>query len=137
MVQAQRMGVTEEWVRKVAVANPTRHQLFLVRKIDCGPSNGRSLQAQDIILTLNDQLITRVSNFDITFDKESLNALVVRQGKELRLTPNQTTSITALRQPTSAEAPMETPQAPIPMPAPGTARPKAILPNPPKFDGTR
>src|SRR5271155_3521158 len=86
MVQAQRMGVTEEWVRKVAVANPTRHQLFLVRKIDCGPSNGRPLQAQDIILTLNGQLITRVSDFDIMFDKESLNALVVRQGKELRLT---------------------------------------------------
>jgi hypothetical protein len=32
---------------------------------------------------------------------------------------------------------MGTPQAPTPTPAPGTARPKAILPSPPKFDGTR
>src|SRR5271163_4399696 len=34
----------------------------------------------------------------------------------------------ALRQPT---------RAPTPTPTPGAARPKAILPNPPKFDGTR
>jgi hypothetical protein len=32
---------------------------------------------------------------------------------------------------------METPQAPTPTPAPGIARPKAILPSPLKFDGTR
>jgi len=43
--------------------------------------------------------------------------------------------IAALRQPTSAS--METPQAPTPTSAPGTARPKAVLPSPPKFDGTR
>jgi type II secretory pathway pseudopilin PulG len=35
------------------------------------------------------------------------------------------------------ETPTETPRAPTPMPGPGIARPKAILPNPPKFDGTR
>jgi hypothetical protein len=43
----------------------------------------------------------------------------------------------ALRQPTPADVLTETPRAPTPTPAPGTARPKAILPNPPKFDGTR
>ena len=32
---------------------------------------------------------------------------------------------------------METPLPPTPTFTPGTARPKAILPNPPKFDGTR
>jgi len=41
----------------------------------------------------------------------------------------------ALQQPISP--PMETPQAHTPTPTPGTARPKAILPSPPKFDGTR
>ena len=50
--------------------------------------------------------------------------------------------VQALRQPTSAEAPMEAPQAPTPAPETLTAtarpaRPKAILPDPPKFDGTR
>lgn len=90
MSQARIMGVSEEWIRKVAQANPARHQLFLVRKIDSppatGPSDKQSLQEGDIILTLNDKLITRVSEFDIMYDKEKLDALVVRGGKEVHLT---------------------------------------------------
>ena len=90
MSQARIMGISEEWIRKVAQANPARHQLFLVRKIDCAPATGpadkQSLQEGDIILTLNDQLITRVSEFDIMYGQESLDALVVRGGKEVRLT---------------------------------------------------
>jgi len=89
MAQCRIMGVSEEWIKKVAKANPSRHQLFIVRKVDCGPANGPSdgqlLQEGDIILTLNDQLITRVSDFDIMYDKEWLDALVVRKGEEVRL----------------------------------------------------
>jgi pro-apoptotic serine protease NMA111 len=89
MAQCRIMGVSEEWISKVAKANPARHQLFIVRKVDCGPAtgpgDGQSLQEGDIILTLNDQLITRVSEFDIMYDKEYLDALVVRAGKEVKL----------------------------------------------------
>ena len=89
MAQCRIMGVSEEWIQKVAKANPSRHQLFIVRKVDCGPatgpSDGQSLQEGDIILTLNDQLITRVSEFDIMYDKEYLDALVIRGGKEVQL----------------------------------------------------
>jgi C-terminal processing protease CtpA/Prc len=89
MAQCRIMGVSEEWIKRVAKANPSRHQLFIVRKVDCGPANGPNdgqlLQEGDIILTLNDQLITRVSDFDIMFDKEWLDALVVRKGQEIRL----------------------------------------------------
>lgn len=89
MAQCRIMGVSEEWIKKVAQANSSRHQLFIVRKVDCapvvGPHDGQQLQEGDIILTLNDQLITRVSEFDIMYDKEWLDALVVRRGKEMRL----------------------------------------------------
>ncbi|KAI1628279.1 Pro-apoptotic serine protease nma111 [Exophiala viscosa] len=89
MAQCRIMGVSDEWIKRVAKANPARHQLFIVRKVDCGPANGPSdgqlLQEGDIILTLNDQLITRVSDFNIMYDKEWLDALVVRKGKEVRL----------------------------------------------------
>ncbi|RMZ82621.1 hypothetical protein DV738_g1699, partial [Chaetothyriales sp. CBS 135597] len=89
MAQCRIMGVSEEWIARVAKANPSRHQLFIVRKVDCAPATGpgdsQSLQEGDIILTLNDQLITRVSEFDIMYDKEYLDALVVRGGRELRL----------------------------------------------------
>jgi pro-apoptotic serine protease NMA111 len=89
MAQCRIMGVSDEWISKVAKANPSRHQLFIIRKVDCGPTkgagDGQSLQEGDIILTLNDQLITRVSEFDIMYDKEYLDALVVRGGKEVQL----------------------------------------------------
>lgn len=90
MSQVRIMGVSEEWIQKVAQANPAGHQLFMVRKIDCAPesapSGTESLQEGDIILTLNDKLITRVSEFDIMYDHDSLDALVVRGGREMRLT---------------------------------------------------
>ena len=90
MSQVRIMGVAEEWIQRVAEANPSRHQLFMVRKIDCAASNaedgkGDSLAEGDIILTLNGQLITRVSEFDIMYDQEYLDARVVRNGQEIQL----------------------------------------------------
>lgn len=88
MSQVRIMGVSEEWIAKVAVANPSRHQLFIVRKIDCAPATGydsQSLQEGDIILTLNGKLITRISELDIMYDHEYLDALVVRGGQEMTL----------------------------------------------------
>lgn len=88
MSQVRIMGVSEEWIEKVAQSNSSRHQLFMVRKIDCAPSTGydaQSLHEGDIILTLNDKLITRVSELDIMYDHTYLDALVVRHGQELRL----------------------------------------------------
>ncbi len=88
MSQVRIMGVSEHWISKVAESNPTRHQLFMVRKIDCTPPSGKdsqSLKEGDIILTLNGQLITRISELDIMYDNEYLDALIVREGKEMIL----------------------------------------------------
>ncbi|KAL8999399.1 MAG: hypothetical protein Q9169_001713 [Polycauliona sp. 2 TL-2023] len=88
MSQCRIMGVSEDWIVKVAEANPARHQLFMVRKIDCAPPagyNSQSLNEGDIILTLNNKLITRVSELDIMYDHEHLDAVVVRKGKEVSL----------------------------------------------------
>ena len=84
MSQARIMGLSNEWVAKVAAANPTRHQLFMVRKVDCAAPGKETatFKEGDIILTLNDQLITRVSEFDIMYDHEHLDALILRN-KEL------------------------------------------------------
>ena len=91
MSQARIMGVSEEWIQKVTETNPSRHQLFMVRKVDVPPPSfnpppgTESLQEGDIILTLDGQLITRVSELDIMYDKEVLDALIVRNGQELRI----------------------------------------------------
>lgn len=89
MSQARIMGVSDEWIQKVARANPSRHQLFMVRKVDSPPpsfpADTNTLEEGDIILTLDGQLITRVSELDIMYDKEVLDALIVRNGQEMRL----------------------------------------------------
>ncbi|EGC42627.1 PDZ domain-containing protein c [Histoplasma capsulatum var. duboisii H88] len=88
MSQARIMGVSEEWIEKVAIANPARHELFMVRKVDCASpltEDTHQLEEGDIILTLNDKLITRVSEFDIMYHHETLDALIVRNGQEMRV----------------------------------------------------
>ncbi|EED21123.1 nuclear serine protease HtrA2/Nma111, putative [Talaromyces stipitatus ATCC 10500] len=89
MSQARIMGVSEEWINKVAEANPSRHQLFMVRKLDSPPPSftheADALKEGDIILTLNGKLITRVSEFDIMYDNEVLDALIVRNGQEMHV----------------------------------------------------
>lgn len=81
MSQARIMGVSEEWIARTEREDPERHQLFMVRKVDSGHEHG--LQEGDVILTLNDKLITRVSDLDIMYDNDNLDAVVVRKREEL------------------------------------------------------
>ena len=83
MSQVRIMGVSEEWIEKVESEDPERHQLFMVRKIDSSHLNG--LQEGDIILTLNGRLITRVSDLDVMYDQQVLDAVIVRKTEELKI----------------------------------------------------
>lgn len=83
MSQCRIMGVSEEWIERVEHDDPERHQLFMVRKVDAGSGNG--LQEGDIILTLNDKLITRVSDLDIMYSNDTLKAVIVRKQEQLEL----------------------------------------------------
>ncbi|KAI5294697.1 hypothetical protein KEM52_003421, partial [Ascosphaera acerosa] len=91
MSQARTHGVSDEWIAKVSVANPERHELFMVRKVDSPGHNEKQLgpnhrmKEGDIILTLNGKLITYARDMDIQYDHEQLDALVVRGGKEKKL----------------------------------------------------
>ncbi|KAK4613531.1 Pro-apoptotic serine protease [Fulvia fulva] len=83
MSQCRIMGVSEKWIERVERDDPERHQLFMVRKVDAGNVNG--LQEGDIILTLNDKLVTRVSDLDIMYNNETLRAKIVRKQEEMEL----------------------------------------------------
>lgn len=84
MSQVRIMGVSESWIQRVEQEDPERHQLFMVRKVDAGNLGG--FQEADIILTLNDQLITRIGDLDIMYTNTQLRALVVRNQEEVTLT---------------------------------------------------
>lgn len=84
MSQARIMGVTEEWIRKVAEDNSAHHQLFMVRKrtFERG-DDSNSLKEGDVILSLNGKIITRVSELDVMYNHDVLEATIVRDAIEL------------------------------------------------------
>lgn len=87
MAQARVMGVSEEWIRKVAEANKSHHQLFMVSKrtFERGPVKGDVLQEGDILLTLNGRTITKVSELDVMYSHETLDAVIIRDCKEIQM----------------------------------------------------
>ncbi|KAI9653055.1 MAG: hypothetical protein M1831_006262 [Alyxoria varia] len=84
MSQARIMGLSEEWIRRVEEEDPERHQLFMVRKVDSGHHDD-GLREGDILLTLNGKLVTRVSDLDVMYNNEVLEAVILRKRQEITL----------------------------------------------------
>lgn len=86
MSQARIMGVSEEWIRKVAEDNSAHHQLFMVRKRTFERGDVPTLLREgDVVLSLNGKIITRVTELDVMYDHEVLEAVIVRDTKEITL----------------------------------------------------
>lgn len=86
MSQARIMGISEEWINKVALDNTARHQLFMVRKrtFERDGESGTLLEG-DIILTFNGKIITRVSELDVMYDHKELDTVIVRDCEEMQI----------------------------------------------------
>ncbi|KAI0899750.1 Pro-apoptotic serine protease NMA111 [Annulohypoxylon nitens] len=86
MSQARVMGISDEWIEKVTQANKQNHQLFMVSKCTFERDNRPVVLLEgDIILTLNHKIITRVSELDVMYSHEVLDAVIVRESQEMRL----------------------------------------------------
>ncbi|KAI0199237.1 Pro-apoptotic serine protease NMA111 [Astrocystis sublimbata] len=86
MSQARIMGVSEKWIEKIAEANKHSHHLFLVSKRTFERGNYPTVLLEgDVILTLNGKIITRVSELDVMYDNEVLDAVIVRENQEMQL----------------------------------------------------
>jgi len=86
MSQARIMGVSEEWIKRVALDNSAHHQLFMVRKrtFERGDESGALFEG-DVVLSLNGKIITRVSELDVMYNHEVLDAVIVRDCVEMEL----------------------------------------------------
>ncbi|OBT59421.1 hypothetical protein VE04_00602 [Pseudogymnoascus sp. 24MN13] len=86
MSQARIMGVSESWIKNVAAANSAHHQLFMVRKRTFErDQDSHALQEGDVILTLNGNIVTRVSELDVMYDSKVLDAVIVRDCVEMHV----------------------------------------------------
>lgn len=87
IAQARHMGLTDEWVAKVEEANPQRHQVFLVRRVETGTKTAEALQELDIILSIEGKTITRVTELDVGSSwKENLEMVIIRKKEVVKLT---------------------------------------------------
>ncbi|KAK3391121.1 trypsin-like cysteine/serine peptidase domain-containing protein [Podospora didyma] len=87
MSQARVMKVSEDWIAKVSVANTAHHQLFMVTKrtFEREEKEGNALHEGDILLTLNGKIVTKISDLDVMYSNDVLEAVIVRDCKELVL----------------------------------------------------
>ncbi|KAK9468409.1 trypsin-like cysteine/serine peptidase domain-containing protein [Lipomyces arxii] len=84
MNQARIRGVADEWIRNVEESNSDRHQLFAVRQLVCRDTPD-VFEEGDVLLSINGQTLTRVSELDVMYDNETLDMVVLRQRKEISL----------------------------------------------------
>ncbi|KAL2137230.1 hypothetical protein VTI74DRAFT_6441 [Chaetomium olivicolor] len=87
MTQARLMGVSEDWIHQVSLANTSHHQLFMVAKrtFERNEQKGGALLEGDVLLTLNGKIITKISDLDVMYSHEELDAVIVRNCQEISL----------------------------------------------------
>ncbi|KAF9431673.1 hypothetical protein BGZ76_011850 [Entomortierella beljakovae] len=86
MAQARHMGLSDEWVKKVEEANPSRHHIFMVRRTETGSVSASILQELDLILSIDGNVITRMYELDVQYDAKELDMVVLRKKVEVKLT---------------------------------------------------
>ena len=83
MSQVRIMGISDAWIRKVEEENRERHQLFMVRKVECG--HPAVLEEGDVILSINGKVLTRISELDVMYDRDWLDMAILRNCQEMEL----------------------------------------------------
>ncbi|KAI1042049.1 hypothetical protein LB505_007229 [Fusarium chuoi] len=81
MIEARVMGVAEEWIEKVQSKSSSDRRLFMVKR------GSKQLPGQlgegDVLLTLDDKLITQLHDVDVMYWKENLDVVAVRNGEQI------------------------------------------------------
>ena len=96
MSQARNMGLTDDWVLKVEKANPGRHQLFIVRRLETliGPELSL-LKELDIVLSISGKTVTRIKELDVSEDWPEIVPVVLLRDK-VEITLQLPTSLIAV-----------------------------------------
>jgi len=59
LAAVRRVGLSDEWVRRVQQADPTAHQVLTVTRLVGGSDAAGKLQPGDVLLTVEDRVVTR------------------------------------------------------------------------------
>ncbi|PKY28468.1 trypsin-like serine protease [Rhizophagus irregularis] len=83
--KAKDYGLSDEWVRKVeSIPNSKNNLLRILNILDSTSPSGKSLEVGDIILMINNNMVTKMSDLPMAFHySEEVDMLILRDGKEL------------------------------------------------------
>lgn len=77
--EASSVGVEDGWLQKMESEYPERHQFLHVLRTSAG--HGCGLKDGDVLLTLNEKLVSSPADLDVTHQHTALEAVVVRDKK--------------------------------------------------------
>jgi S1-C subfamily serine protease len=94
LAAARRLGLSDEWLRKLENASPNQRQvLSIVRLVGGSPAVGR-LKQGDILLSIDGKVVTRFREVELAVaDKPEVNVAVWRDGEE-KVVPLATAKLT-------------------------------------------
>jgi len=94
LASARRLGLSDDWLRKLELASPNQRQvLSIVRLVGGSPAVGR-LKQGDILLAINGKVVTKFREVELAVaDKPDVNVTVWRDGEEKQV-PLATAALT-------------------------------------------
>jgi S1-C subfamily serine protease len=94
LAAARRLGLSDQWMRKLEIASPNQRQvLSIVRLVGGSPAVGR-LKQGDILLSIDDKVVTKFREVELAVaDKPEVTVTVWRDGEE-KIVPLATAALT-------------------------------------------
>ncbi|CAO0800101.1 unnamed protein product [Mucor circinelloides] len=84
---ARLIGVSHEWIDKIKSKATDKQPsvLYVLGITDISSLSGQLLKPGDIVLTINDTILTHISDIGYFHDQEALEMTILRDGQELNL----------------------------------------------------
>ncbi len=83
LADARRFGLSDAWVKRISQANPAAREVLSIARLVGGSDAARALQPGDILLSIDDQPVTKFRDVErAVAKKEEVKAVVWRVGGE-------------------------------------------------------
>ncbi|KAK4514241.1 F-box domain-containing protein [Mucor velutinosus] len=84
---ARLIGVSHDWITKIKSKATDKQPsvLYVLGITDISSLSGQQLKPGDILLTINDTIVTNISDIGYFHDQEALRLTILRDGQELNL----------------------------------------------------
>jgi S1-C subfamily serine protease len=83
LATARRLGLGEDWVKRVEAHSPTRRQLLAIGRLVAGTPAAKALQSGDLLLTVDGQVVNRFREVERAVQKPRVKLTVWRNGAEV------------------------------------------------------